>query len=198
MSDYTVIKQANERLQRLLFDGMTDEAAQYFPSIDVIHIGSPKETAELAVKQPKRLSLFLYQVTEDPFMKNRPAVRNGDSRLRLPPLALRLHYLITPFVADYEGNALVLGKVLETLYDNSTLVLVDPLNNVTEEVRVILETLTLPELAEVWEALKEPYRVSLAYQVRVSRLESTRHYTAVPVGTSDREYAGATPDGIAQ
>lgn len=194
MSDYTVVKQVNEQLRRLLFAGMTDEAAQYFNAIDAIHIGSPKETADLANTQPKRLSVFLYQVTEDPFMKNRhPHRGNGAFDMRVPPMALRFHYLITPFVSDADGNAIVLGKVLETLYDNSTMALTDPISGQTEDVRVIFETLTLPELAEVWEALKEPYRVSLAYQLRVPRLESRRQYAAVPVGEAAAEY-GDVPE----
>ncbi|MBI4539734.1 MAG: DUF4255 domain-containing protein [Gemmatimonadetes bacterium] len=191
MSDYTVIKLVNERLRQLLFDGMVGEAAQYFTGIDAIHVGSPKETAELANTQPKRLSIFLYQVTEDPHMKNRPPVRaNGATRLRIPPLALRFHYMITPFVPDPDGNALVLGKILEVLYDNSTIVITDPLSGEAEEVRVIFETLSLAELAEVWEALREPYRVSLAYQLRVPRLQSRRHVLAAPVGEANQHYGG--------
>lgn len=191
MSDYTVVKQVNERLRQLLFTGMIGEAAQYFPTVDAIHVGSPKETADLATTQSKRLSVFLYQVTEDPHMKNRPAVRdNGATRQRVPPMALRFHYLITPFVPDPEGNAIVLGKVLEVLYDNSSITVVDPLTNQTEYVRVVFETLSLAELAEVWEALKEPYRVSLAYQLRVSKLESTRVFPVAPVGESNGQFGG--------
>jgi hypothetical protein len=192
MSDYTVIRLVNGRLRQLLFDGMVGEAAQYFPTIDSIHIGSPKETADLANTQPKRLSVFLYQVTEDPHMKNRqPASANGGgARLRVPPMALRFHYMLTPFVPDSEGNALVLGKILEVLYDNSTLSIVDPLTGETEDVRVIFETLSLAELAEVWEALREPYRVSLAYQLRVPRLQSRRELGAAPVGDANQAYGG--------
>lgn len=191
MSDYTVIRLVNDQLRRVLLAGMTGEAAQYFPGPDSIHIGSPKETADLANTQTKRLSVFLYQITEDPFMKNRQPVRTDDGLVqRIPPMALRFHYLITPFIADADGSAIVLGKVLETLYDNSTLVITDPNSFTTEEVRVVFETLSLAELAEVWEALKEPYRVSLAYQLRVPRLESTRTLRVVPVGEATSEYGG--------
>lgn len=191
MSDYTVIKLVNARLREVLFQGMTGEAAQYFSELDDVYVGSPRETAEL---QTKTLSVFLYQVTEDPYMKNRPPVQsNGNSRLRMPPMALSFHYLITPFLADPEGNALVLGKVLETMYDNSTLTLVDPVTQQTEEVRVVLETLSLSELAEVWEALREPYRVSMAYQLRVPKLESTRQMAVTPVGESNQDFAGGVP-----
>ncbi len=55
---------------------------------------------------------------------------------------------------------------------------------------MVFETLSLAELAEVMEALKEPYRVSLAYQLRVPRLESTRTLRVVPVGEATSEYGG--------
>jgi len=104
MGDFTVIKLVNARLRQLLFDGMTGEAGQYFNELDDIYVGSPRETAEL---QTKSLSVFLYQITEDPYLKNRPPVRgNGASRLSMPPMALRFHYMITPFLADPDANAL--------------------------------------------------------------------------------------------
>ncbi|HEX2202416.1 MAG TPA: DUF4255 domain-containing protein [Longimicrobium sp.] len=190
MSDYTVIRQVNDRLREVLFAGMTGEAAQYFTGPADIHVGSPRETAEL---QNKALSVFLYQITEDPYMKNRPPVQNGASTQRIPPMALRFHYLITPFLRDPDGNALVLGKVLETMYDHATLTLTDPVTQETEEVRVVYEALSLSDLAEVWEALREPYRVSVAYQLRVPKLESTRLRKAVPVGESTADFGNALP-----
>src|SRR5688500_16107282 len=109
MSDYTVIQRVNARLRQVLLAGMTGEAAQYFDELDDIYVGSPRATAAL---QTKTLSVFLYQITEDPYMKNSPPVQsNGAGHLRMPPMALRFHYLITPVLSDPEGNALVMGKV---------------------------------------------------------------------------------------
>jgi hypothetical protein len=196
MSDFTVIKKVNERLKSVLFAGMTDEAAALFTDTgeDGILIGSPKEATDPAIGGGNRLlSLFLYQITEDPYLKNRAPVRvNGGTRLRPPPLALRLHYLITPVAKDPGSNALLLGKVLEVLYDTSTIRIDDGTATTPpaqrEEIRVLFETVSLAELAEVWEALKEPYRLSVAYQLRVPQLESRREMTAVPVGEQISEY----------
>jgi hypothetical protein len=38
----------------------------------------------------------------------------------------------------------------------------------------VLARLTLEELTRVWEALREPYRLSVGYIVRVTRVESLR------------------------
>jgi hypothetical protein len=191
MSDYTVIHRVNVRLREVLLNGMTGEAAQYFDELDDIYVGSPLETAAL---QTKTLSVFLYQITEDPYMKNRAPVQgSGDARLRMPPMALRFNYLITPVLGDPEGNALVLGKVLETMYDFPSFTITDPVTQQTEEVRAVFQTLTLSELAEVWEALREPYRLSVAYELRVPRLESTRQMVAAPVGESTQDFAEGPP-----
>ncbi|HET6229337.1 MAG TPA: DUF4255 domain-containing protein [Longimicrobiaceae bacterium] len=193
MSDYTVIKLVNEHLRQVLFDGMLGETAQFFSGLEAIHLGSPKETVEATTMSGKPvLSVFLYQVTEDPYMKNRPPVQVGTEQ-RMPPMALRFHYLITPVLSSPDGNALVLGKVLETMYDHPTLTITDPLSSQAEDIRVVFETLSLGDLAEVWEALREPYRVSVAYQLRVPRLQSGRTQMAVPVGEAAGDYAGATP-----
>jgi hypothetical protein len=204
MSDFTVVQKVNERLKNLIFDGMTGEAANLFTGIgpDGILIGSPKEATDPAIGAGTRLlSLFLYQITEDPYLKNRPPVRvNGGLRLRPPPLALRLHYLITPVARNPEANALLIGNVLQVLYDTTTIRIDDATVTTAatqrEDIRVVFETLSIAELAEVWEALKEPYRLSLAYQVRVPELDSRREMSAVPVGEQISEYGDVPPQPV--
>jgi hypothetical protein len=63
---------------------------------------------------------------------------------------------------------------MQALYDNSIVVLQDPGRNVAEELRIVLCRLTLEELTRVWHALREPYRLSVCYQVRVVQIESRR------------------------
>ena len=182
MSDFHAIDLVGTGMRELLFENFTfdDEVGQFFPSIDVIKLASPTETAQ---QQSDRLSVFLYQITEDPYLKNRPPVSTDSvSRMRPPPMALRFHYLLTPFGPSPQANALIVGKILETLYDNSTLQISDPISEQTENVRIVFETLSIEELGRVWEALNEPYRMSLAYQLRVPSLESRRERVAVPVG----------------
>ena len=135
---------------------------------------NPTETAR---DSANRLSLWLYQVSENEFLKNQPPLRsNGPETMRFPPLTLNLFYLITPFSTDTSGEAdhILLGKTMQILYDNSTLVLRDPVNGVFEELRIILCNLSLDELTKIWEALREPYRLSVCYQIRITRVDSQR------------------------
>jgi hypothetical protein len=171
-----VVAAVSEGLRRLLWSEFDADGVvrPLVGSETAIVFRNPTETAR---DSANRLSLWLYQVSENEFLKNQPHVRaNGPETLRFTPLALNLSYLITPFSTDASGEAdhILLGKTMQILYDNSTVVLRDPINNVFEEVRLILCNLSLDELTKIWEALREPYRLSVCYQVRVTRVDSQR------------------------
>lgn len=83
-----------------------------------------------------------------------------------------------PFaVQGFFDNGGLLGKTMQVLYDNSTIVLRDPVNEVFEEIRVVLCNPPLDQLTRIWEALREPYRFSASYQVRVTSIDSQRVVT---------------------
>jgi hypothetical protein len=107
--------------------------------------------------------------------------RQRFGRPPISPLALNLHYLVTPFAnfgagdsASRDEDHMVLGKVLQIFYDNAIIVLRDTLNNIAEELRIVFVRLTLEELTRIWEALREPYRLSICYRVQVTRIDSNR------------------------
>ena len=109
MSDFHAIDIVGSQLSTLLFNSFTadPDVGQFFQSPDQIQMASPTETAQQASNQ---LSIFLYQITEDPHTKNRPPVPEaGTNRLMPPPMALRFHYLLTPFGPTPAANALILS-----------------------------------------------------------------------------------------
>lgn len=174
MSNYAVVSEVSRVLRRILFEEFdTDPVISAFVSSDAeIVFANPTETARGA---NNRLSLWLYQINENEFVKNRPMVAGttADTQ-RFPPLALNLFYLVTPFGPSGEADHLILGKTMEVLYDNATVLLRDPVAGTAEELRIIFCRLTLEELTRIWEALREPYRLSVCYQVRVTRIDSQR------------------------
>jgi hypothetical protein len=106
-------------------------------------------------------------------MKNQPMVpSNGQDRLQFPSLHLNFFYLVTPFAPTGEGDHMLLGKTMQVLYDNATVFLRG--NDIVEELRIILCRLTLEELTRIWDALREPYRLSVCYQIRVTSIDSQR------------------------
>lgn len=173
MSSYQVIREASRALRDVIWQAI-DADNQTRPIVlraENIVFANPTETAQ---RQDKRLSVWLYQVTENEFLKNQPPVRIGDNGQLHTPLALNLYYLVTPFARDDEADQLVLGRVLQAMHDNTVVVLKLNASNVYEELRFTLCRLTLEELTRIWEALREPYRLSVCYQVRVTHIESLK------------------------
>lgn len=95
-----------------------------------------------------------------------------------PPLALNLCYLLTPPTGKDDTDQLVLGKALQVFHDRGVLNM--EIKNAqgdgprAEELHISLAQRTIAELAEVWEAMQQPYRLSVCYEVRVVRIESQR------------------------
>jgi Pvc16 N-terminal domain len=174
MSSYLVISAVSEALRQLLWQEFEPDplVQPIVGSEQAIVFSNPTETG---TQPANRLSIWLYRVTENPYLKNQPATRaNGADSARQPPLALDLHYLVTPFAPSGDLDHVLLGKTMQVLYDNAVTLLRIPANGIAEELRVILATLTLEELTRVWEALREPYRLSIGYLVRVTQVESLR------------------------
>lgn len=181
MSSYMVVAGVSDALRQVLWQDLFDdlETRQFFLSNQDIVFLNPTETAR---NTANNLSLWLYQVTENEFVKNQPMVRaNGSDSLSYSPLAINLNYLITPFAHVPNGDSaardedhLVLGKVMQIFHDNSIIYVRDTINNIHEELRIIFKRMSLEELTRVWEALREPYRLSVCYEVRVTRIESNR------------------------
>src|SRR6185503_735750 len=127
------------------------------------------------------VNLYLYQVTENPYAKNQPWITRSDGVQEYPPLALNLHYLLTPYASDPMSAHQVLTHAMLKFYLNSTLLaaaLPDSLQLSVERLTVNLCQMTLEELTRIWNALQTPYRLSVGYEVRVVLIDS--HRTARP------------------
>jgi hypothetical protein len=179
VSDYVVVAATSRALQQILWEAFANDPLinPIISSREEIVFRNPTQTA---MDSANRLSLWLHQVNENEYVKNQPMLHgnNGHEQLRYPPLALNLFYLVTPFApqGDPESEHLLLGATMQVLYDNSILFLRDQTQGeqVAEEVRIILSRLSLEELTRIWEALREPYRLSVCYEVRVTRIDSKR------------------------
>lgn len=172
MSSYAIVAEVSEALRHLLWTELEgDEVIEpIVGSEEAISFRNPTETAR---DSSNRLSLWLYHITENEFVKNQPPERGESlSHGSFPPLGLNLYYLVTPFAISGKSDHLLLGKVMQVFYDNAIVLLRD--GETAEELRLIFCRTTLEELTRVWEALREPYRLSLCYQVRVLHIDSER------------------------
>src|SRR5262249_41969049 len=121
------------------------------------------------------ISLWLYRIARNADSLNNAPERAAPNRVSRESLPLDLHYLVTPVTTDPEAKQALLGRVLQVLNDHAILRgadLQDSLNGSSVELRVILESLALEEIARVWDALTEAYQLSVSYMVQVVTIES--------------------------
>lgn len=202
MSNYLVLAEVSKALRRMLWEAFSEDqdgplTPQIVPSEQTIVFTNPTETLQ---DSANRLSLWLYRIEEDEFVKNQPLRRfspvNGkprDSSLALPPLALDLSYLVTPVTGNAEHDLQLLGKTMQVFADNAIVSLRNEPDNVSEDLRVILGRISLEELTRIWEALNEPYRLSVCYRVRVTHIDLTRAVAVAPITDSNRSYGSSGP-----
>ena len=174
MSSYFAIQAVSEALRKVMWEQFAgdDVIRPIVGSEAAITFKNPTETAR---DTGNRLSFWLYHVTENEFVKNQPPIRAaGPDSIQVPPMAINLFYLVTPFAQTGEADHMLLGKTIQTMYDNAIILLRDPVSEIAEELRIVFCRLSLEELTRVWEALREPYRLSICYEVRVTRVDSLR------------------------
>jgi hypothetical protein len=192
MSDYTVLAEVGESLVRVLWQEIQLDP-QVNALIDNENRISLESPADLAGNDSVRLSIYLYRIVEDASTKNRFPVSGNGAQQRKAPLTLDLFYLVTPLVGLPREQQIVLGKVMQILYDRAILEgtdLVGSLATAREELRVILNPVSLEETTRVWQALEMSYRLSVCYVVRVAIVDSTREQFLQPVLQKTGHYGG--------
>ncbi|HEX5736448.1 MAG TPA: DUF4255 domain-containing protein [Blastocatellia bacterium] len=178
MAGFDVISDVSKTLANLLL-----------PAMDVLGLSVDVQVHDLQVIPPNAslLTLFLYEVVEDPSARNRPrrrAVDAGSITISKPPMALLLRYLLTAWNADQGTNQNILGRALQVLYETPILSgpqLTGELAKTDVALKITLAQLSLEERARAWHAIQKPYRLSLVYEVRVVPLdvESVDHIAPV-------------------
>src|SRR5260370_26966077 len=174
MADYTVLAEVGETLISAIWQEVKADS-QVSALIDNENRISLESPADLQNNDSVRLSIYLYRILEDANGKNRFPVEGNGGRLRKAPLTLDLYSLVTPLVGAPREQQIVLGKVMQVLYDRAIMegaALVGSLAANGEQIRVILNPTALEETTRVWQALEMSYRLSLSYIVRVAMLDS--------------------------
>lgn len=178
MSD-TAIADVGETLVELLRGKM--QGLIRHGSEDSIALVSP---GEIEGKDNIRLSLFLYHVEENIYLKNQEMEKIGSSALKAPPLALDLYYMLTsypsPGIQDRTERTLdehrILGRAMQVLHDNSVLtvsVLKGSLSAPDTALHVMVTSMSLDDMTKIWSTFKEKsFRPSVCYLVTPVKIES--------------------------
>lgn len=180
MSSHLVLAAVSSGIRRILWNSFAADPTvrPLVGTEEAIVFLNPTDTAK---DSGNRVSLWIYLITENEFVKNAPPLRIADNQEQFPPLGLDLYYLLTPFGPSAEADLLILGRAMQALYDNGRTTLINPAARVAEDLSINLFRRTLDELSRVWEALQEPYRLSVCYQVRITRVDSTLTTSVSPV-----------------
>jgi uncharacterized protein DUF4255 len=193
MSSFLAIGGVSATLQTLLRDRMEVPPGMVRSDI-TISIGLPP--SDEAGAEPTRVNLFLYRVTENGSLKNQMIPGQGHpSEYGHPPLSLVLHYLLSAYGSTDDNGVtnetrahFLLGSAMRVLHDHpvvtEALATIQPLPGQTilheslrgefEQIKLVLDPISLEDQAKVWTALTRPYRLSAAYTVSVVQIESLR------------------------
>lgn len=191
MGDYTVVAEAGQTLVQTIWTAIAADPSlvSLINSELLISLESPAE--HIDNKDSALLSVYLYRIGEDAFMKNRASVEGPGGTQRRTPLSLDLYYLITPLLTDAYDRQVVLGKVMQVLYDRPTLEgpdLIGSLAASDDVLRVMFNPVPLNEVALVWQALEIPYMLCVSYVMRVALLQSTSDTAGARVIAVNRGY----------
>lgn len=168
MSASSVISDVTQTLEELLV------GAQLPKGMFEVSLKSPADETVQPSMKPK-VNLFLFRVMENPFAKNQEWQAVGTDVLKYPPLSLNLFYVMTPYADNKLDEQRVFGEAMRVFYDNAILtgpLLKGGLENTAEELKVDLVPFTMENLAQIWSALNQPYRLSVCYQVRMVAIDS--------------------------
>ena len=179
MSEFTALRAVSLTLQSMLDAEITQSSDPQINGVKVFLL-SPKAVRE---KEKSGISVWLYRVQREPDTLNRPPERISPSQIRYRPLPLTLHYLLCAVLDEPKDEQAILGKIVQVFHDHAILrgsALKDSLQGEDHELRLVLEALTLEELARVWDALNEPYQLSLSYVVQVVTIDSDRDLVQRP------------------
>jgi hypothetical protein len=189
MSDFTAIRAVSVTLQALLQDHITNSPDPQLNGVP-IELRSPKEMRDDG--NATGVSLWLYRVIRDAERLNSPSVRVSSNQLAHHALPVNLYYLVTPIRDNPADEQALLGRVVQVFNDHAALMgsdLKDTLAGGSEELRLLMEAPTLEELTRVWDALKEPYQLSLTYMVQLVTIESGHELVrSGPVLVRETEY----------
>jgi hypothetical protein len=194
--DYTVVERVSHALERTLTAALSTVDAQT-PPIARLHNLKPPPSLT-----PPTLTLFLYEVTEDPTVRNRPPDRMLETvdgrqvyRVTRAPMPLILRYLLTPWAGDRRTEHRMLGRTLQVLYERQVRrgTDLDPELDVAS-LSITLAPLTLEERTRVWWSIQEPYRLSLNYEVRVIDLEVSAGVGDMVPPVRERQLTGVVPE----
>jgi hypothetical protein len=134
--------------------------------------------ADLESTGNNTLSVFLYQVIENSYLRNAEPEPVDIDQMRHPPLTIDLHYILTPYAKKIETELIIMEKLMQLFHDNSVLkgdMLEGGLQGSGEQIRIVPNNLTLDEINKLWERFpNKSYKLSVSYILTPVKIPSAR------------------------
>lgn len=181
MSNSLAVAAVTATLRNLLIRRLGTE----LPNQDALTT-KPLDKARDPNASTSQVNIFLYHIAYDAAWLN----MNMPNQLRPtepgnPPLPLVLYYLITAYGDNGSqelGSQKLLGIAMQALHDHPVLgadeindaLAGNDLGNQIERVRITPQPMSVDEMSKLWTTFQTNYRVSVAYQVAVVLIESSR------------------------
>jgi hypothetical protein len=126
------------------------------------------------------ISLYLYRIAVNGTIRNRPPITGPDGRRHRPPIPLDLHYVLSAWARSAVKQQRLLGWTIR-MFEDVPILPTGLLNNYGPEpeifhpgetVEIILESLTLQDLNNLWSATKTLPPLSVGYVARMVGISS--------------------------
>ncbi|MFI0445521.1 DUF4255 domain-containing protein [Actinomadura sp. 6N118] len=177
----------DETLKKLTDTGLSDAGITQKPAVTV----GPLDRDD----DGPRLNWFLYRITPNAAFRNMEHPRNGTRTARgAPPLAVRLHYLLSAYGAaptsagdSEELIHVALAAVMRRLHESPIVgpgspFLPTPPPVLLEPIRITMDDFDMENVSRIWTAATKPLRLSIAYSVGLVVVEQQRtHQPGPPV-----------------
>jgi len=151
---------------------------------DVI-LSTPDDFKDFAPHQPS-VTAFLYHVGINSELRNGPSRPSGNGRR--PQLPLDLHFLLTPWTKDTRDAYRIIGAISLLFYDHAVLSFGDLLGDDVwapdDTVELVMESLPVQDLFDIWDPTDIPFKLSLTYLARIIGLDSALSTAAAPVASA--------------
>lgn len=131
-----------------------------------------------------RLSVFLYQVVENNYLKNIEPEYVGRDRMQYPPLLVDLYYLFTPYAKNRETELIIIEKLLQVFHDNAVLkkeLLKGSLKRSgNDEIRIVPNNVSFEEINKLWERFpNKAFKLSVSCILTPVRIPSEKPLAVV-------------------
>jgi hypothetical protein len=182
MATAQVVRDMGETIRSLLLAGVRPA----IPNLTV-ELATADSFAGFQSPQDPVISVFLHRISLHPERRNAPPRRLPDGSMQRPLLPLELSFMITPWARRTSDEYLLIGLVLQTLYERAEVGPGRLQGNAWDpgdSVQLVLESLSTEDHYRVWDTVSLPYRLSLTYLARVIGIESRESVVSSPIATA--------------